>query len=168
MRPKTAREGVTDEDVQRVWEEFWIPTLFENPEEGRRVQQGILEVKLEQIKKELYDYWVLLEEVPKVYETVTGGRISKPNTCSGAVIAEFEDYLTRTADEDVKERTEDLLSERNQAIKDLEHLKGNLAECERIRQQNVRLKRAARMALERCAFPEELTFVKTALAEAIE
>ena len=45
----------------------------------------------EQIQAELTDYLTILHEVCTVYDHVTGGRISKANTCADAVIGEFND-----------------------------------------------------------------------------
>jgi len=54
----------------------------------------------EQIQAELTDYITILNEVSIVYDHVTGGRISKPNTLSGAVIGEFEDLWEMKGDND--------------------------------------------------------------------
>ena len=55
-------------NVEKNYQEFW---------------KNIIEPKgkfsLEQVKKELSDYHFLLEEVPKVYDKITGGRLSYPN-----------------------------------------------------------------------------------------
>jgi len=44
----------------------------------------------EQLKLELCDYHMLLAEVPVVYDHVSGGSISKPNTLASEVIAEHD------------------------------------------------------------------------------
>lgn len=54
---------------------------------------------LSQVKRELYDYHQFMQEAAKVYMHVTGGRISKVNTDSGAVIREADDLLSREIDE---------------------------------------------------------------------
>lgn len=60
-----------------VLDDFWSEILG-----AERVQpQTILE---------LNDYAMLLREVPKVYDHITGGAISKPNTLADAVIAEAD------------------------------------------------------------------------------
>lgn len=59
-----------------------------------------------QIIAELHDYRMILAEVPLVYDHVTGGRISKPNTSARAVIAVADDHLTELVEEEVKERLE--------------------------------------------------------------
>ena len=45
----------------------------------------------EQIQAELTDYLTILHEVCIVYDHVTGGRISKPNTLADEVIGQFND-----------------------------------------------------------------------------
>ena len=167
MKPKTSREGVTEEDVNRVYDTFWKPILESNPDEGQRVQRGVSDLDLKQMKKELYDFWVLIENVPKVYSAVTGGRVSKHMTCPSAVIAEFEDYTSELTAQEVKEQTEEITREKDQALSDLESLKKNLTSAERIRSQNVLLRRAARMALQLCSFPVGAVKVKKALTDAL-
>jgi hypothetical protein len=81
-----------DPDVQRVWEEFWLKIV---------VKDGY--IGLNEIKKELFDYATLLDEVPKVYATVTRGRISKPNTLADAVISEYNDVNEKELKEEIEE-----------------------------------------------------------------
>lgn len=59
------------------WESFWKPLCT----------NGDGSLNLEAIKNELSDYSFLLEQVPTVYENVSGGRISKPNTYAFEVVA---------------------------------------------------------------------------------
>lgn len=68
-------------------------------------KDGVLDI--EQVKKELYDYWYILTQVPKVYSAVTGGKLSKPNYESGVVITGFEDYLNQCIEEEIQDRKED-------------------------------------------------------------
>ncbi len=62
------------------YEDFWKDIVEEN---------GVL--NLDQVKRELSDYHFLLEEVPKVYDAVSGGLISKPNTYAYEVLNEFNE-----------------------------------------------------------------------------
>lgn len=75
-------------DIEKVWAEFWEPLV---------VVDG--EVRLDHIKRELYDYWVLLEEVPKVYMYITDGRVSKPNTAAFHIIAAHDEAVMKAHDE---------------------------------------------------------------------
>ncbi|MCP4569001.1 MAG: hypothetical protein GY841_15615 [FCB group bacterium] len=61
----------------------------------------------DQVKKELHDYAICLDEVPKVYMHVTGGMLSKPNTCAFYVIDAFD----RSVDDDIQEEM-DVLREK--------------------------------------------------------
>jgi hypothetical protein len=51
-------------------------------------------LNLDQIKKELFDYWNFMEDCSLVYSHVTGGRISKPNTKAFEVISEADHYYS--------------------------------------------------------------------------
>lgn len=53
-------------DVEKCWQDFWAPIC--SPD-------GNLD--LEQIKKELFDYWNLMDGASKVYDHVTGRKVSK-------------------------------------------------------------------------------------------
>lgn len=44
-----------------------------------------------------------MEQVPKVYMAVTGGKLSKTNYYASTVIEQFEDYTARLCDEAVEE-----------------------------------------------------------------
>lgn len=48
-------------------------------------------VDMEQLKKELYDYSMIIENCTKAYMEMTDGNISKPNTCFFEVKSIFED-----------------------------------------------------------------------------
>jgi hypothetical protein len=80
-------------EVDKVWKEFWRPLVTRN---GK--------VSLEQVKRELFDYHAMLEDVPKVYDHITEGRISKPNTCASAVISVADELYQQNFEEDWKER----------------------------------------------------------------
>lgn len=69
-----------DREMQAVFDEFWRPLVMP---EGKW--------DMAQVVRELYDYKLLLDEVPKVYDHVTWGRISKPNTLASEVIAAHND-----------------------------------------------------------------------------
>lgn len=70
----------------------------------------------ELVKAELHDYHFVIDQVPKVYDAVSGGRISKPNTYAYEVIGEFERHFLNMgiAHDDV----EDMIS-RAKTLKDL-------------------------------------------------
>ena len=72
-------------DVEREWKDFWEPIV---------TLDGQLD--LEQVKKELYDYRVVMREVSKVYYHITGGKFSKPNTDHQYIIDEVESRFERS------------------------------------------------------------------------
>jgi len=65
------------EDYEKAYEEHW-KHLVE--------QDGSL--NLDQVKRELYDYHCVLEEVSTVYMDITNGKFSKPNTGAQHIIDE--------------------------------------------------------------------------------
>ena len=71
-------EEVVPEYVQ-VFREFWSPMLFEDGE-----------IDVDKVARELYDYGVLLDNVPLVYTDITCGLISKPFTEPRVVIQQAE------------------------------------------------------------------------------
>jgi hypothetical protein len=85
-----------DLDVEKAWE-FWAPIVMKD---------GVLDV--EQVKKELTDWYYVMGQVPKVYCAVTGDLLSKVMYDADTVITAFEDYLTRQIDDAVQERMKSL------------------------------------------------------------
>lgn len=69
-------------DYQKMWNEFWLPILKGN--DGN--------LNLNQLAKELYDYYNVLHNVKNVYATITGGEISNPATAPEFVIAYADSY----------------------------------------------------------------------------
>jgi hypothetical protein len=67
---ETASGQTDDRDYETVYAEDWRK-IVENPD-------GTL--NLDQVKRELHDYSMLLRQVPVAYDEATGGRISKPHT----------------------------------------------------------------------------------------
>jgi hypothetical protein len=86
------------EDYEKDYDEFW---------------KSIIEPKGQfdfiQVKKELHDYHVVTSNVSKVYDSITNGRISKPNTLASAVIAVVEDIQN----EEINEIQKDIRREEN-------------------------------------------------------
>ena len=65
--------------TEECWESFWKEIVCPD---------GKLD--LEQVKKELHDFYTLIRNVSLVYDHITGGRISKPLTDPKVVIDEAE------------------------------------------------------------------------------
>lgn len=78
-------------EIDKNWWEFWAPIL---------IDKGTGKLNMEQLKKELFDYWTLMDAVPKVYMEITNGRISKPNTDPAAVLSEYYGHLEEIIEED--------------------------------------------------------------------
>ena len=68
-------------DVNKVYEEFW---KFIIELDG--------EIDFEQVKRELYDYRIVMQEVSKVYCEITEGKFSKPNTKAEYIIEVVDEY----------------------------------------------------------------------------
>lgn len=62
-------------DVDREWEAYWCALLAPN---------GALDV--ERVKREMYAFSMLADDVSKVYMAVTGDKVSKPGTDPDVVI----------------------------------------------------------------------------------
>lgn len=73
---------------EEVYQEFWKSIICDK--DGN--------VDVEQVKKELCDYYYMLQEVPSVYSEVTGGMLSKPLYDAKYVLDFFyEKYADKTA-----------------------------------------------------------------------
>lgn len=79
-------------------DEFWEKQVYP---EGMNAQD---------VRNELHDFRVMMEEVPKVYDHVTGGRVSKPLTHAVAVIGEHDEHCHETCVEtdDVEDVVDEL------------------------------------------------------------
>lgn len=81
-----------EKTYQQVYEEYW-KDLVET--------DGQLDK--DKVMRELADYYFMLEQVPKVYMHVSGGRISKPNTYAFEVIQQHDERR----EEDIQEAVDD-------------------------------------------------------------
>lgn len=83
-----------DEEVEKEYEEFWKDIVEDD---------GVLNKG--QIKKELYDFSMVMVNCSKAYSEMTCGNISKPNTHFSEVLGIFQEkfwYIEHTKD-DVKD-----------------------------------------------------------------
>ena len=83
------------QDYEKEYEDFWKDIVEKDGE-----------INLDQVKKELYDFSWMNTEVPKVYDHVTTGRISKPNTKAFEVISVHDEIRSNKIDEAFKEGRE--------------------------------------------------------------
>lgn len=72
-------------DYMKVYNEFWKGLVTD--------EQGNLD--LDKVARELYDYHIVMGEVGEVYEHVTGGRLSKPNTAAHHVTSYADEYYAK-------------------------------------------------------------------------
>jgi hypothetical protein len=71
-----SQEGPIDLDVESNWENVWKQIVLN--EDGT--------VNLGQVKRELFDYWVCMQEVTRVYDELTCGVHTKPNTQAQVIL----------------------------------------------------------------------------------
>ena len=83
-------------DYMRTWREWWAPLLSGGAQDGPS-QPGPRPADLTAIMRELHHYGAMMTEVAKVYDELTGGRISKPNTAAFHVL----DASARREDEHI-------------------------------------------------------------------
>lgn len=92
--PEPLRLEVEEDDgVNEVWEKFWRPLVY--------TESG--ELDLEQIKKELFDFHFLIENMPKFIEHATGGACSNPMVHLSVLESLHDDYVTTLVDEAYEE-----------------------------------------------------------------
>jgi hypothetical protein len=92
---------MVDENVQKVWDEFWADLLTQ--EDGS--------MDYDQLKKELSDYHMLLENMPSILMEATGGRVSKPNTDRSVVIGLIQEYQQRLFEEGYDQAMDEMKDE---------------------------------------------------------
>lgn len=83
-------------DYMRTWREWRAPLLSGGAQDGPS-QPGPRQADLTAIMRELHHYGAMMTEVAKVYDELTGGRISKPNTAAFHVL----DASARREDEHI-------------------------------------------------------------------
>ncbi len=80
-------EDTERDPVDVVFEEFWSLILIDD--------QG--DIDLDQVKKELFDFWQVMQEVPKVYCHITGNQVSKILAKAEVVISLADDSYAKCA-----------------------------------------------------------------------
>ena len=82
-------------DVEKKYQDFWKPLVEKD---------GV--VDMEQVKKELFDFATLIDNVAKVYCHVTGNQISKPLTDPDVVISVADEYYDGICQEHIEDMKE--------------------------------------------------------------
>lgn len=85
-------KNTTDEEVEAVWQEFWVPILYPTAF-GKPLASDALD--LEQVKKELFDFKRVMDEVDKAYIHVTGGKFSKCLTPAEWIISAADEHYEK-------------------------------------------------------------------------
>ena len=96
-----ASEAEQAAETERVWAEHWIP-IVTNPDGS---------LNLDQIKRELHDAQMYYDHCTRIYDHVTNGRVSKPNTLPSVVIAIHDDLRTKEIDEAREEGRQEAFDE---------------------------------------------------------
>lgn len=86
-------------EYEKTYDESW-KEIIEN-------EDGTL--NLDQIKRELHDYWIVMGEVSEVYDDVTGGQVSKPNARASAVISAANESTQEWLDDRMAEWVKDII-----------------------------------------------------------
>ena len=71
--------------INKNYNSFWKDILEDD--------KGKLDMN--QLKKELYDFYILIDNLSKLYVNVSGGLCSKPHTDANIVIELYEDHLNQ-------------------------------------------------------------------------
>lgn len=93
LKDMTAKEQA---EITKDFEEFWLPIVKETG-------ATVLDINLEQVKRELYDWHTTMDEVSKVYCEITGNQLSYPNYPAVSVLAVYHDNLEHDINEAVSE-----------------------------------------------------------------
>lgn len=75
-------EETKEQRTERIYNDHW-----------KKIIEKDGKVDLEAVKKELADFWFVLENAPRVYSAVTGGKITKIFYTSRTILKAAEEYL---------------------------------------------------------------------------
>jgi hypothetical protein len=96
-----ATDGSEPDCPHEPQEADYMDTYRDNWKEIVEWPDGTL--NLDQVARELHDYWGLMRRVAEVYGNVTGGRISKPNTLASAVITLADERINEAEREVIED-----------------------------------------------------------------
>jgi hypothetical protein len=113
IRKKSTTTGLENlpptAEALEEFEEVWKPLLCDG--RGRLVRDRVI--------KKLYDYSFMLDQVPRVYMEVTGGRLSKPNHFASTIISEANDYQNEVWEETLADEKKRWEEERGSKVDDV-------------------------------------------------
>lgn len=79
----------------------------------------------DKVMRELHDYHTLIEQVPKVYEYVTGGATANPMVLPEVIKSLADDWVQEACDDAIKEHTDAKLEKCLTLLRAIEHLGEN-------------------------------------------
>lgn len=85
--------------IEKVYQEYWKDII---EKDGK--------INIERVKKELFDYHTIINNVPVVYDYITGSKIS-PLTDSSTVLALVENYNNQCTEDYVYEEIRNRLDQ---------------------------------------------------------
>lgn len=85
------------EDIEENWESFWKGIVC-NPDGS---------INQEKVKKELYDFSYIMDQVPKVYCHITGDILSKLMYPAETVISVADEHFQKVLEREMKEAAEE-------------------------------------------------------------
>lgn len=91
-------------DPEQQWQQFW-QEICTNADGS---------INLEQVKKELSDFSMLLSWVPRVYMHVTGGKVSKVNTWPSVVTSLHDEHVEELVEEALQSERDDRAASANE------------------------------------------------------
>lgn len=87
-----------EKDYEKVYREFWKPLI---EKDGK--------LSMDALMRELFDYYIMMGDVSKVYDHITDGKWSKPHYKAEAMIAAADDWCK----EAVERRMQEYMSEQD-------------------------------------------------------
>ncbi|AOI92077.1 hypothetical protein WS57_25535 [Burkholderia pseudomultivorans] len=91
-------------DPEQQWQQFWRE-ICTNADGS---------INLEQVKRELSDFSMLLSWVPRVYMHVTGGKVSKENTWPSVVMSLHDEHVNELVEEALRSELEERAASANE------------------------------------------------------
>lgn len=93
--PRAVHHDETSEDYLKTWNEFWAAICMKDGA-----------VDMDAVMRELHDFHYVMEEVPKVYCEITGGRLSKVNYPADTVLSVYREHVENLIQESKEDDTE--------------------------------------------------------------
>lgn len=106
-------------DYEKDWEEFWSNIICD--EHGN--------INIQQLKKELSDFSMVLEEVPKVYCALTNNTLSKVHYFADTVISIASDVQEAAYQERFKDNVQEVVINIASVLSEDDNSKYHLVKC---------------------------------------